>query len=256
MYFQFIVILSLFAIPSIHGKAAFINKIVGGLPAPISSFSYQLSVLYKGAHLCGASLIRSNTVLTAAHCIRVQRETKLPAKDLQVSGGSSFYSNGTKISVQATEVHLNYNFITLENDIAIIKLKIGFTLSKNVNTVPLPLLNSEVSAGTAANVSGWGQLSEIGESPLELQYVQVFVIDRRQCTNMYRRMGDIGESMLCASARDKDSCYGDSGGPLTTEKVQIGIVSWGYGCALANYPGVYTQVSKYVEWIKLSLLIE
>ena len=55
--------------------------------------------------------------------------------------------------------------------------------------------------------------------------------------------------MLCAGEEGKDSCKGDSGGPLTCDGYHCGVVSWGYGCALAAYPGVYTQTSYFVDWI-------
>ena len=59
----------------------------------------------------------------------------------------------------------------------------------------------------------------------------------------------IEDSMICAGEEGKDSCQGDSGGPLVCDGKHCGIVSWGYGCALADYPGVYTQTSYFAEWI-------
>ena len=60
---------------------------------------------------------------------------------------------------------------------------------------------------------------------------------------------NIIDSMMCAGIEGKDSCQGDSGGPLTCDGLLCGIVSWGYGCALADFPGVYTQTSYFVDWI-------
>ena len=59
--------------------------------------------------------------------------------------------------------------------------------------------------------------------------------------------------MICAGEEGKDSCQGDSGGPMTcsgSERLHCGIVSWGRGCALAGYPGVYAETSAFVDWIR------
>ena len=65
--------------------------------------------------------------------------------------------------------------------------------------------------------------------------------------------GDISSAMICAAASGKDSCQGDSGGPLVTNEGSyysvIGVVSWGYGCAMANAPGVYARVTNQLSWI-------
>ena len=74
-----------------------------------------------------------------------------------------------------------------------------------------------------------------------------FAFFRIDCNVSYS--GDIADSMICAGEAGKDSCQGDSGGPMTCDGFLCGIVSWGYGCADANYPGVYTEVSYFVDWI-------
>lgn len=86
--------------------------------------------------------------------------------------------------------------------------------------------------------------------PSALRRVDVPIVARSTCNTNYS--GDITSAMVCAavSGGGKDSCQGDSGGPLVnTGKQLIGIVSWGQGCALANYPGVYTRVGSFVTWI-------
>lgn len=82
-----------------------------------------------------------------------------------------------------------------------------------------------------------------GVAPKDLRAVQVLIISRTQCNILYR--GSISKRMICAglSAGGKDSCQGDSGGPLISGGVQIGVVSWGVGCADAKYPGVYTNLA-------------
>ena len=99
-------------------------------------------------------------------------------------------------------------------------------------------------------VSGWGTTSEGGSTPSTLRKVTVPVISDDKCRDAYGR-NDIFDSNLCAGfdAGGKDSCQGDSGGPLYCSGYQAGVVSWGYGCARPNYPGVYTEVSYFINWI-------
>lgn len=94
-----------------------------------------------------------------------------------------------------------------------------------------------------------GSLSDI------LLSVDLPVVSDEECDAL-NGAGSIVPSMLCAGDTTNggiDSCQGDSGGPLFTgtgaAAVQHGIVSWGYGCADAQYPGVYSQVSYFLDWI-------
>jgi len=106
------------------------------------------------------------------------------------------------------------------------------------------------------SVAGWGTLTEGGRQPASLMKVNVRVWDNGDCRESYgsNAPGGITSHMLCASLPDKDSCSGDSGGPLfdcprAGPCTQVGIVSWGIGCAKANYPGVYTRVTSMLTWI-------
>uniref|UniRef100_A0A3B4GXS8 Peptidase S1 domain-containing protein n=1 Tax=Pundamilia nyererei TaxID=303518 RepID=A0A3B4GXS8_9CICH len=91
--------------------------------------------------------------------------------------------------------------------------------------------------------------------PQTLQEVEVPVVGNRQC-NCLNGVGTVTDNMICAGvlAEGKDSCQGDSGGPMVSKQssvwVQSGIVSFGFGCARPNLPGVYSRVSRYQSWIK------
>merc|ERR1711953_1035624 len=122
----------------------------------------------------------------------------------------------------------------------------------------LPLQDQVTEAGTMCTVTGWGTLSEGGFSlPNILHKVTVPVVSDADCNESYSSSGyGIADSMICAGLPEggKDSCQGDSGGPFTCgespeTRELLGIVSWGIGCARAGYPGVYTEVSHFVEWI-------
>nr|AAX47960.1 prophenoloxidase activating factor serine proteinase [Scylla serrata] len=178
------------------------------------------------------------------------------------------------VSVQDITVHPDYNSRTLDSDIALITLSetLDLTQHKELRPVCLPADDSKTYAGMMATATGWGTLQSGGERPDILNEVSVPILEP-SCPEM-----DITENMLCAGLEEggkdtcgleeggkdtcqgdsggppHDTCQGDSGGPLYVEensvRVQVGITSWGYGCADANSPGVYARVSKYVSWIK------
>ena len=101
-------------------------------------------------------------------------------------------------------------------------------------------------------VTGFGTTREGGSSSDKLMEVEVPVVSNAQCSNSYP--GYITFNHICAGKEGKDSCQGDSGGPLfwsSNSKFYLtGIVSFGQGCARPNYPGVYTRVTSYLNWIK------
>ena len=148
--------------------------------------------------------------------------------------------------------HEDYNGFTVSNDVSVLKLSKPLTFNKYVQAIPLP------EPGHAASgeciVSGWGTTSEGGSTPDVLMHVKVPIVSDAECRDAYGQ-SEIEDSMLCAGVPEggKDSCQGDSGGPLACEdtgsRYLAGVVSWGYGCARPNYPGVYTEVSYFVDWI-------
>jgi len=110
---------------------------------------------------------------------------------------------------------------------------------------PISLTSSEPAAGSIAVVSGWGVLSFGNTFSSQLQTVNVFIRSRLECDYAYAYYGGITENMICAglTVGGKDHCTGDQGGPLVVDGQLVGIVSWGVGCAKANYPGVYSNVA-------------
>ena len=100
-------------------------------------------------------------------------------------------------------------------------------------------------------ISGWGALVEGGGAPEVLQTVDVPIVTKSECSKAYQTWGGIPEGQICAAfpAGGKDTCQGDSGGPLVIAGRQAGIVSWGNGCARKGYPGVYTEVAAFRDWV-------
>jgi len=112
---------------------------------------------------------------------------------------------------------------------------------------------SEPPASSRCVVSGWGRLSSGGLLPNQLRAVKVGIISREECDNAYAAFGGITENMICAGVPGggKDACQGDSGGALVCNGQLVGIVSWGIGCAEAEYPGVYSNIANLRSFVTL-----
>ncbi|XP_023304279.1 venom serine protease Bi-VSP [Lucilia cuprina] len=154
--------------------------------------------------------------------------------------------------------HKGFDFSTLHNDIAILTLSEPVQFTKEIQPICLPTSSTQQSrsySGHIATVAGWGSLRENGPQPSILQKVQIPIWTNTECAQKYGRAAPAGiiESMICAGQAAKDSCSGDSGGPLivndATRYIQVGIVSWGIGCGKGQYPGVYTRVTSLLPWI-------
>ncbi|KAM6167485.1 trypsin-4 [Erethizon dorsatum] len=222
------------------------DKIVGGYTCSAYSVPYQVS-LNSGYHFCGGSLINSQWVVSAAHCYKSNIQVRLGEYNINVLEGNEQFINANKIIR-----HPNYNSNTLNNDIMLIKLASPATLNSRVATVSLP--SSCVSAGTQCLISGWGNTLSSGvNNPDLLQCLNAPVLSQSSCQSSYP--GEITSNMFCVGFLEggKDSCQGDSGGPVVCNGQLQGIVSWGYGCALKNKPGVYTKVCNYVSWIQQTI---
>ncbi|XP_063597281.1 trypsin epsilon-like [Penaeus indicus] len=104
-------------------------------------------------------------------------------------------------------------------------------------------------------VTGWGKDNSSGNVQERLHEVTVKVFSTKKCRKKseYQKK-EVHKDIVCAASNNKDACQGDSGGPLVVLEsdsyTQIGVVSWGIGCAEADYPGIYTRVSSYMRWIK------
>ncbi|XP_043935327.1 trypsin-like [Protopterus annectens] len=220
------------------------DKIVGGYECKRNSQPHQVSLSVDGEHLCGGSLLNELWVLSAAHCYYEEKfDVRLGEHDLTKDEGTE-----QVINVEKAILHPLYDYMTVNNDIMLLKLASPARLTPYVQPIRLPR-HCPVD-NTLCLVSGWGNTLSNGELfPGSLQCLEVPVISESLCHNLYP--GKITKNMFCAGYLDggKDSCQRDSGGPLVCNGELWGVVSWGEGCALPNLPGVYTKVCNYLFWI-------
>ncbi|XP_040571316.1 trypsin-1 [Lepeophtheirus salmonis] len=222
------------------------GKIVGGNAVKPNSIPYQISFQLKsGFHFCGGSIIDKDTVLTAAHCCQ-----NFEPEEVQIVAGEHNLSKVSGIeqiaNVSFIKYHEDYATKGTNNDICLLKLESSLEFNDKVDAVNLPRKNKKFKGNV--RVSGWGSVTPGGESSDFLRSVDVKIMSFAKCNLLY--LNALDKSMLCAGARRKDSCQGDSGGPLTKKNTLVGVVSWGIGCASPWFPGVYTKVSKFIDWIQ------
>ncbi|XP_040217644.1 trypsin-like [Rana temporaria] len=218
------------------------DKIVGGYACTKNSVPYQAS-LNSGYHFCGGTLVNAQWVVSAAHCYKSSIQVRLGEHNIALNEGTEQFINSARVLR-----HGSYNSRTLDNDIMLIKLASPATLNSYVKAAPLA--SGCAAAGTSCLISGWGNTLSSGSNyPDQLQCLNAPILSDSQCQSSYP--GEITKNMFCAGylAGGKDSCQGDSGGPVVCNGQLQGIVSWGYGCAQKNYPGVYTRVCNYNSWI-------
>ncbi|XP_053677178.1 trypsin-7-like [Anopheles nili] len=214
------------------------GRIVGGSEVNIANFPFQLSLRQNGAHICGASVISSNYALSAAHCTFPAP----PVTAITLRGGSSDRTAGG-VLFQAAEIinHPSYSDASLDFDVCVIRITTSF-IGANIAAIPLAPEGTDYPAGTRTVVSGWGLTSPIGSLPLNLMAVDLPLISQDGCRSFWGA-ASLTDNMICASESGRDACNGDSGGPLTNNGRQIGIVSWGSPLCQGNLPGVYARVA-------------
>jgi len=230
-------------------------RIVGGEESKPFTRPYQASIQStSGSHFCGGSIIGDDLILTAAHCME-DVDGKNPNMQVRVGAQSLVDGSGQVIQVATTYTHQEYP--NLSKDVALLKLA-GKITDKNAKVITLAddaFFNTNVKAGTPMIVSGWGTLQSDGQSPDKLHEVSVPYVKNEVCNAASSYNGQIQDTEMCAgyAIGGKDSCQGDSGGPLVINNgknlVQVGVVSWGEGCAVANKYGVYANVASLRTWI-------
>merc|ERR550519_268000 len=221
-------------------------RIVGGSEATPHSFPHQAALFIDNMYFCGGSLISTEWVMTAAHCM-----DGADFVDVVLGAHNIREEEPTQITVRSTDhfIHENYNSFTIQNDIAMIHLPSPVSLDANIATVALP--SSDPAVGTVYTPSGWGKPSDSagGISDI-LRNVDVPSITTEECADYYGSI--VTDKMLCIdSTGGKGTCNGDSGGPLNYMGTTHGITSFGAsaGCE-SGHPDSFARVTSYLDWIQ------
>ncbi|KAF5293938.1 hypothetical protein FQA39_LY13643 [Lamprigera yunnana] len=265
-------------LPSECGLVLASNKITGGEISAVGQFPWMALLGYtqKGINviqfLCGGSLISNEYILTAAHCTSLDSRltlqvVRLGENDLEKREDCDVNGCNVYIDIPVSNFlsHEKFNKTSLENDVAIVKLKEKVTFTDFIQPICLPI-NDGIDYKPEVNknllVSGWGKTdsANIGGSS-KLLYTTVEVWDLRKCNDSVPpNSRPIRDSQLCANGiKKQDACKGDSGGPLINSSVirgdyrsyQIGIVSFATAltCGSVELPTVYTRVEYFMDWI-------
>ncbi|XP_022919414.2 phenoloxidase-activating factor 1-like [Onthophagus taurus] len=249
------------------------NRIVGGQEASIGEFPWMARIIHRNSYNytslgCSAFVIHRKFALTAAHCVKGLGVQALGGIVGVILGSHNSTREGTCVKSELEVicsptpkyiesltpiVHLDYELKEHTNDIALIPFKEKIVFTDFIKAICLPKFESNVPDFT---ISGWGKTESDTGSPVKLK-VTLPRVDRGYCDKRYRTIGrSILENQLCAGGvSGQDSCAGDSGGPLMAFNVQDqkwyaeGIVSYGLGCGREEWPGVYTNIPKYYNWI-------
>ncbi|XP_038660369.1 transmembrane protease serine 9-like isoform X2 [Scyliorhinus canicula] len=231
-------------------SAAFSSRIVGGTDSADGEWPWQVS-LRIGQHICGASIISDRWLVSAAHCFLENSNPSIWTAYM----GSVNVQMGIARNIKTIIRHPRYHSMTLDFDIAVLELSSPLNFTDYIRPVCLPSRNQVFPVGKSCSITGWGSLYFRGQWPTILQKANVDIIADTICNVSYHNA--ITHRMLCAGFLEGgvDSCQGDSGGPLVCLEpggtwFLVGIVSFGFGCAEANFPGVYARVTALRDWVK------
>ncbi|XP_059083508.1 trypsin II-P29-like [Tigriopus californicus] len=229
------------------------DRIVGGEVVNITDYPHQVSlrnVVFGWSLFCGGSILNEQWIITAAHCV----DGLLDIQYDVVAGQQNIHIPDEFEEVRfvaATFMHPDYIYTSKNHDIALVKLTEPLEYNERIR--PIALDSELVPDGTICTTLGWGTTSE--DSLLlssNLRKVDVPVVDDQTCGRVYPSEM-VPENMICAGEEGKDSCASDSGGPLLCPTSNglglVGLTSYGTGCGRPNYPGVYTEVASYIEWV-------
>lgn len=239
---------SIISIPSDIGRPT--ARIVAGHEAPKFAYPWLVNLQLFTWQVCGGTLINSNTVLTAAHCMIGEKEDWTVYAHRHNLTDTTENENGKEYKVLDRFMHPKYIDSPTGYDISV--WKIDAPLAGNYTQIEFDTEGLDLKVNTLLKVAGWGTIAKKGAvSPILLE-TKLPVFDFQKCKDIYKQLD---QSEFCAGYIDgsTDTCQGDSGGPIFTTKDKVpklvGIISRGEGCAKVGYPGVYTSLQKVRDFV-------
>jgi len=240
------------------------KRIVGGKFSKPHVYPWLVGIKLRGRQSCGGSIIAPQWILTAAHCIFDPHGKPVKASDLTVVVGDFSQAkkekNEKNVTVSEATQHEKYTPGKPDSDFDIALLKLSQLLVYNEDVRSIKIAKAVPEGGTNCVVAGWGKYnSRNNVGGLVQKEVTLPIISNSACQKIPIMNGHpLSENAFCAviSAGGKDTCPGDSGGPLFCkigkgEFEQAGIVSFGSSnCAEKNGVGVYQAPGRYLTWIR------
>ena len=230
--------------------------IVGGTPVMSDKYPWFVALSIENhsgeSFMCGASLVEGDYIISAAHCMADPNSIKSIDIVPNIFDASQ-KQDAAKVVAKATDIIIDgYDSVDQSNDIAIIK----FEHIPEFDSIPRIKLNTipmSEKIGEMLTVIGFGTTSSGGYTSDQLLETDVTVSTPTECNINATQGGTNLTNSFCAAAPGKDACQGDSGGPIFKDNVLYGVVSSGIGCAQEGYPGVYTDVQKYKDFINQNI---
>ncbi|XP_063985535.1 CLIP domain-containing serine protease B4-like [Diachasmimorpha longicaudata] len=256
------------------------QRIIGGNKTGVFDYPWMALIAYQINNKqiefrCGGSVINSRYILTAAHCVtqlpsaltvfgvrvgehdlRTERDCNKDADGLESDCAERYQDFG----IEEIHFHSGFTKSVLQDDIGLIRVNSMIDFRPvNARPICLPIGDAATHHQKKVTVTGWGA-TENGPRSQDLLQVKLTLVSNEECAKAYKKNTVISYKQLCAGGTDhKDSCLGDSGGPLqalsiynkmNVRFVQYGIVSFGTkNCGIEGYPGVYTRLVYYIDWI-------
>jgi len=248
------------------------DRIVGGVETGINEYPWMAGLVEtreSTSFFCGAILVASQFVVTAAHCVGP------PSSPAVLLPGEVFVVLGEHDTASTTETNLRkvvgvskvivspiWNPFSQIGDLAVLKLEEAVDLEV-YTPICLPAFTDTWMDGQNGLVTGWGAAIVSGNfvQPTKLQEVEAPIQTRDTCEAAFTAVGAppglVSTGMVCAGITGMQPCFGDSGGPLTTREENqhklVGTVSFGI-CSNdpsqpGPVPGVFTDVAVYRRWL-------